>query len=92
MLPVKRLYLHQNLDFGIQEAYLWSTNDGKASWSVGGCQKQWQSTCMKLESSKNVNRSYSSSFCKAFVPPSLSPDGRRCAMNREFQITVYGER
>ena len=47
-----------NGDFSTYEGLsMVSTNDGKASWTVSGCQKHWQDT--KLASGKIANCSYS---------------------------------
>ena len=47
----------------LMKAYVWSTNDGNASWTVNVCQGPWQGT--KPASGKSTKCSYYSYYaCK----------------------------
>ena len=66
----------------LMKAYLWSTNDGDASWNVDGLQGPQQDT--KPASGKIANCSYSySSFYsrKTFVQQQLICGCRCCPIN-----------
>ena len=59
VLCIKLLYLHQNVGLSTSMAYLWSTNNGQASWTINEYQRHWQGT--KTASGKIANCFYSSS-------------------------------
>ena len=54
------IYLRLYEDFNLQKDFLWSINDGKASWTSRVLQRRRQG--MKPASAKVVNWSYSSSY------------------------------
>ena len=58
VLRIKHLYLHQNVGLSTYIAYLWSTNNGQASWTINKRQRHWQG--MKTASGKIANCFYSS--------------------------------
>ena len=73
------------------KAYLWSTNDGNASWTVSGCQGHRQGT--KPASGKIAN--FSSSFLililvKTFVPRQLicGCTCRYCSINNTNKLRL----
>ena len=69
----------------LMKAYLWSTNDGNASWTVDGHQGPWQGT--KPASGKIANFSYYSYSRK--IHSTTAQKGINGRKN-QFEKTVYG--
>ena len=70
------------------KAYLWSTNDGNASWTVNRHQGHWQGT--KPASSKFVNCSsyYFYILVKMFIPLQPIHGCRYCSINNTNELSL----
>ena len=70
------------------KVYLWSTNDGKASWTVNGRRRRWQGTNTASGKTLNSYSSYSYSHTK-YIPWQLSHGSSYCFLKNTNKLCLF---